>query len=144
MSKLVRGTAAVLATIAVFFLLTFAAELAFRAVLIRFHPQGAVLSENFSWMISQWRYMFPALLAVAFMTAVLPPMHPRTFIIAIACVQSLVIVRAEMLSSTDFVPPWLWTGTLVLVPVIFCLGFWAPVDRRFKERRPRARLLGLY
>ena len=131
-SKIARSVIPMCAAIALIVLASFATEFAFRAIALRFHSEGATLAANFSWMVGQWRYMFPALLVVMYVALVLPPMRPRTYLIAIACAQSLVIARAVVFSPPDPVPSWLWTQTLLVVPLIFCFGFWAPVRRRWK------------
>lgn len=133
-SKLARSVTTMFAAMVLIVLVLFATEFAFRALAIRFHPQGTTLAENFSWMVSQWRYMFPALLVVMFVAVVFPPMRPRTYLIAIVCAHSLVVARALVFSPPDPVPPWLWTQTLLVVPLVFCFGFWAPVHRRWKAR----------
>lgn len=115
----------------------FATDLLYRYA-VRSHPDGAALADNFSWMLIQWGYMFPALLIGVGLAMKLPPVRPRTFFSAMACIQGLVIVRTQLFAPPHPVPAYLWTQTLLVVPIIFCSGFWFPMRRRWEAHTTAA------
>ncbi len=104
------GIAGVIAAIA------FVGENAFRTLVMSFHPDGATVAAHCSWMIRQWLYLFPALL-IGVTAAKLAHFRPRAYLIVMACIQGLLIVRALIFAPPQPVPPWLWTQTLLVTPI---------------------------
>ena len=121
--KLTRSVLIAIAAIATMAALAFASEMTFRTAVLRFHPEGATLAAHFSWVINQWLYMFPALI-VGICTARLARCRPSTYLIAMLCIQGMLIGRDWLFAPTHPIPSWLWIQTLLLTPIPIILVGW--------------------
>lgn len=116
-----RSLFAVLAGIVAMTAMAFAIEIPIRSLALRFYPDAAALDSSISWMISQWIYMFPALMLGGYIAAKLAPSRPFLHSIVMACVQVLLTV-ALIFAPPHPVPAWIWALTLLVTPVAICLG----------------------
>ena len=102
----------------------FAVDIVFRFMVLQFHSDGETVAANFSWMIIQWSFMFPALLIGVYVSVVFTQCRPRRYLISMACIQGLVIVRACIFSPLSSVPTEMWILNFLVVPFFFCYGPW--------------------
>ena len=105
----------------------FAVEFVFRVVTERLHPDGTTLAAHFSWMIRQWFYMFPALMTCLVVTK-LARFRAPAFLIAMICVQGLLIVRSQAFAPSTPVPTSLWVLTLIATPLPIILVGWLQIQ----------------
>lgn len=115
-----RSLFAVFAGIVAMTAIAFAIEIPIRSLTVRIYPDAA-LDTSITWMISQWSYMFPALMLGGYIAAKLAPSRPFLHSIAMACVQVLLTV-ALIFAPPHPVPAWIWALTLLVTPVAICLG----------------------
>lgn len=116
-----RSVFAVFAGVVVMTVIAFAIEIPIRSYAIRFYPDATALDTSVAWMVSQWIYMFPALMVGGYVAAKLAASHPFRHSVAMASVQVLLTV-ALIFAPPHPVPPWIWALTLVVTPVAICLG----------------------